>query len=89
MAGRGEAKKAPAVKTDMGYEFRAITSPNTLYHITEPFGKDENDINGVKDEFHYYQEGYNIVGNEAGKNAGKFVIKNSPNRNCVGCSKRL
>lgn len=29
----------------------------------------------MKDEFHYHQEGYNIVGEEAGKNAGNYVIR--------------
>lgn len=47
MAGRGEAEKAPIVKENMGYEFRAITSPDRLFQIKEPFGKDENYINGV------------------------------------------
>lgn len=47
MAGRGNAEEAPAVKNGMGYEFRAITAPDSLFPMTEPFGKDENDINGV------------------------------------------
>lgn len=47
MAGRGVAKEAPIVPYGIGYEFRAITAPNRLYPLTEPFGKDENDISGV------------------------------------------
>lgn len=47
MAGRGNAKEAPPVKKDMGYEFRAITAPDSLSPLTEPFGKDENNIDGV------------------------------------------
>ena len=27
----------------------------------------------MKDEFHYLQEGYNLVGEEAGKASGAFV----------------
>lgn len=47
MAGRGDAKDAPKVKPGAGYEFRAVSSPDRLYPITEPFGKDENDDSGV------------------------------------------
>ena len=27
----------------------------------------------MKDEFHYLQEGYNLVGAEAGRNAGRYI----------------
>ncbi len=27
----------------------------------------------MKDEFHYCQEGYNLIGEEAGRNAGKWI----------------
>ncbi len=47
MAGRGRAQEAPAVRPGTGYEFRAVTSPDRLYPLTEPFGKDEDDIAGV------------------------------------------
>lgn len=47
MAGRGNAKEAPAVKKGIGYEFRAITAPDSLSPLTEPFGEDENDAAGV------------------------------------------
>ena len=30
----------------------------------------------MKDEFHYLQEGYNLVGTEAGKNAGCYIRSN-------------
>ena len=30
----------------------------------------------MKDEFHYCQEGYNLVGTEAGRNAGRYVTQN-------------
>ena len=47
MAGRGRAQEAPAVRPGTGYEFRAVTSPDRLYPLIEPFGKDEDDIAGV------------------------------------------
>ena len=47
MAGRGDFRKAPIVKENMGYEFRAITAPDMLVPLREPFGKEENDASGV------------------------------------------
>ena len=47
MAGRGTAEEAPAVLPGTGYEFRAVSDPNRLYPLTEPFGRDENDNAGV------------------------------------------
>lgn len=47
MAGRGCAAEAPEVEAGTGYEFRAVSSPETLYPLKEPFGKYENDIRGV------------------------------------------
>lgn len=47
MAGRGTAKDAPKVPEGTAYEFRAVTDPTRLYPLTEPFGKDENDPEGV------------------------------------------
>lgn len=47
MAGRGAAEQAPAVKNGAGYEYRAVTAPDCLFPLTEPFGKDENNIAGV------------------------------------------
>ncbi len=45
----GDAKYAPSVPEGHGYEFRAISDPTRLYPITEPFGKNENNINGIMD----------------------------------------
>jgi len=45
----GDADYAPEVKMDHGYEFRAISDPTRLYQITEPFGVNENNINGIMD----------------------------------------
>lgn len=47
MAGQGTAREAPGVQSGTGYEFRAVTAPDCLYPLEEPFGKDENDCTGV------------------------------------------
>jgi len=47
MAGRGVADMAPRVQPGMGYEYRAITAPDRLVPLQEPFGKEENNPNGV------------------------------------------
>lgn len=47
MAGRGDARQAPAVPDGTAYEYRAITAPDCLFPLTEPFGKDENNSDGV------------------------------------------
>lgn len=54
MAGRGITNEdhpdaAPNVVQGAGYEFRAITDPTVLYPITEPFGVNENNANGIDD----------------------------------------
>ena len=45
----GNAKYAPKVPYDEGYEFRAISDPTRLYQITEPFGVNENNLNAIMD----------------------------------------
>lgn len=47
MAGRGNAKEAPALVQGAGYEYRAITAPDRLSLLQEPFGVKENNENGV------------------------------------------
>jgi hypothetical protein len=47
MAGRGVAALAPAVPEGWAYEFRAITRPDRLVPLTEPFGEHENTPDGV------------------------------------------
>lgn len=47
MAGRGNAKEAPTLTPGAGYEYRAITAPDCLSPLLEPFGKDENNAGGV------------------------------------------
>lgn len=47
MAGRGivtseHPQGVPAVIEDAGYEYRAVSEPNRLCPITEPFGQNEN-----------------------------------------------
>ena len=47
MTGQGTAEDTPNVPEGTAYEFRAVTNPTRLYPLTEPFGKDENDLEGV------------------------------------------
>lgn len=47
MAGRGNKREAPAVIPGAGYEYRAVTSPDSLWPLKEPFGENENNENGV------------------------------------------
>lgn len=47
MAGRGTVSQAPMVETGTAYEFKAITQPNTLCPLQEPFGALENNPSGV------------------------------------------
>lgn len=54
MAGRGITdatwtETAPSVPDGVAYEYRAITDPNTLHHLTEPFGVAENNPSGIDD----------------------------------------
>lgn len=58
MAGRGDAALAPALPAGMGWEFRAVSAPDRLFPMQEPFGADENDPLGV---------------NEPGKKTGSMV----------------
>lgn len=56
MAGRGEVcdrfpEEAPKLIPGAGYEYRAISAPNTLFPIEEPFGVNENVKNGIYDVF--------------------------------------
>lgn len=84
----GDAKKAPPVPEGHGYEFRAISDPNTLYPITEPFGKNESFIGGICDlmgakkgslvsaftDEYYAQTGVPIVGVSASQGASTTEI---------------
>lgn len=47
MAGRGNAKEAPIVSRNAGYEYRAVSDIECLHQIIEPFGLKENDETGV------------------------------------------
>lgn len=50
MAGRGVASESPVVPVGHGYEFRAISDPNKLHNIVEPFGvKENNPSSGVNE----------------------------------------
>ena len=49
MAGRGEAELAPACPQGCAWEYRAVTAPNTLCPVQEPFGAAENRAGGIDD----------------------------------------
>ena len=49
MAGRGDATLAPIVTPGMGFEYRAVTAPDCLSPLQEPFGVNENDPAGVNE----------------------------------------
>lgn len=54
MAGRGivtdsHTEGAPALEEGAGFEYRAVSSPDRLYPICEPFGRDENRKGGIDD----------------------------------------
>ena len=50
MAGRGEAAKAPVCPLEAGAEYRAVTAPDCLTPVREPFGADENRRFQINDE---------------------------------------
>lgn len=50
MAGRGEAAKAPVCPEEAGAEYRAVTAPDCLCPVREPFGADENRKFKINDE---------------------------------------
>lgn len=47
MAGRGMASQAPGLIPGAGYEYRAVTEPDCLSPLKEPFGENENREGGV------------------------------------------
>lgn len=49
MAGRGEASLAPICQKGIGWEYRAVTCPDRLCPLEEPFGIRENRIAGIDD----------------------------------------
>lgn len=49
MAGRGD--NSPRLMPVVAFEYKAISSPNELYILKEPFGVDENNPKGINDVF--------------------------------------
>lgn len=49
MAGRGIALLCPAILEGAGHEYRAISQPNKLVDIVEPFGVNENKVGGINE----------------------------------------
>lgn len=50
MAGRGEADKAPICPKEAGEEYRAVSAPDRLFPVREPFGLEENNRFKINDE---------------------------------------
>ena len=49
MAGRGDAEDAPECLPGAGYEYKAVSAPEDLIPIQEPFGLHEDRENGLSD----------------------------------------
>lgn len=49
MSGRGEAAKAVMCDVDAGFEYKAISNPNILVPVTEPFGLNEDKAGEIAD----------------------------------------
>ena len=49
MAGRGDAEDAPECLPGAGYEYKAVSAPEDLIPIQEPFGLHEDRANGLSD----------------------------------------
>lgn len=47
MAGRGEAANAPTIENGAGFEYLAISAPNTVKIMAEPFGATEAKTGGI------------------------------------------
>lgn len=86
MAGRGRADDAPALTPGAGYEYRAVTSPEALCPLSEPFGQDENRPGGIDDgdlktgsmvtalvNAYYARTGVPVVGVSASKGGSRIA----------------
>lgn len=91
MAGRGIFnekfnEKAPLLIDGAGYEFRAVSSPDRLFNVEEPFGKMENRAGGIDDgnlktgslvtafvNAYYKNTGIPIVGVSASKGGSRIA----------------
>lgn len=50
MAGRGEVEQASVCPAEAALEYRAVTTPDRLVPVTEPFGFAENRADGINDK---------------------------------------
>ncbi len=91
MAGRGVTceqwpQSAPRTIEGAGYEYRAITEPDRLSPLEEPFGRAENDPDGIDDgkmktgslvtsfvNAYYQQTGTPVVGISASKGGSSIL----------------
>ena len=90
MAGRGittsaHTETAPTLIENAGYEYRAVSSPDTLHILSEPFGRNENRQGGIDDgemktgsmvtafvNAYYRNTGVPIVGVSASKGGSRI-----------------
>ncbi len=97
MAGRGESCErfpdpAPSLIEGAGYEYRAVTKPDSLTPIQEPFGQNENRAGGIDDgdkktgsmvtafvNAYYQCTGVPIVGISASK-GGSSILQWQPDQ---------
>lgn len=72
----GNAEEAPKLIEGAGYEFRAITDPNRLYVLQEPFGENENKEGGLDDSLILQRAGTLVTSfvNEYYKKVGIPVV---------------
>ncbi len=91
MAGRGIVneewpEKAPRVIKGAGYEYRAVSDPDVLHHLEEPFGCHENREGGIHDgvmktgsmvsafvNAYYEKTGVPVVGVSASKGGSRIL----------------
>lgn len=96
MAGRGisdsaHPETAPELTANAGCEYRAVSSPDRLFDISEPFGRDENRKDGIDDadmktgslvtafvNAYYANTGVSVVGVSASK-GGSRISQWQPN----------
>jgi len=86
----GDASLAPPVSEEAGMEFRAVSDPTKLYPITEPFGANENNLNGLLEK-PGGKKGSMVSSfvNEYHKQTGNFVVAVSASRGETAMSQWL
>lgn len=92
MAGRGTAADSPILIPRAGFEYKAISAPNKLSPMEEPFGVAENNPNGINDgtsktgdmvvaftnAYYSHNGNYSVVGISASR-GGTTIAEWQPN----------